>query len=315
MGQNASTSKKKKKKRITRKQLQRRRLMGLLALLVILFLISLSCASCVRCVCGIGTGQEGTTTDPTAAAAVTTEEATEATTATTEPTTQAETLPQEYLVSTLPDSHSISVPVLSQYPDLPTGNEITSLTMVLNYLGFDVTDVTLANNFLTCAERGTATFSQAFIGSPFDSNGLGCFAPVIVDTAQKYLASQNSGRYVKSLSADDFDEILLHVASNHPVLVWVSQDLEPVSEEYCFTIYETATTDATEEGDTTAATVQSTSTDVYWISNATCVVLTGYDKVNNTVTVNDPTQGEVTYDMGLFKSSYNALYKQAVIIY
>ncbi|MGN0632094.1 MAG: hypothetical protein ACI4JN_12290, partial [Ruminococcus sp.] len=77
-----------------------------------------------------------------------------------------------------------------------------------------------------------------------------------------------------------------------------------------------AVTSETTETTTTAAINENEARqDVYWISNATCVVLKGYDVKNDTVTIIDPAQGEITYDMGMFKTSYNALYKQAVIIY
>lgn len=312
-----------KRPRVTRKQLQRRRIGALVVLLVVIFLLSTGCSSCIRCACKT----DAPSVSPSAPAAVT--GTTAPTEASTQLTTEAVTLPDEYLVDTMPESYQIPVEYVSQYPELPTGNEVTSLTMVLNYLGYDVRKETLANNFLTCAETGTATFSQAYIGSPFDNYGMGCFAPVIVDTAQKYLKAQGSGRYVKALNADNFDDLLHRVASNYPILVWVSQGLEPVNEEYCFTIYGDAAAQTTapvvgtavpigEEVPTTApaeATEAASKQDVYWISNATCVVLTGYDLENNTVTVIDPSQGEITYDMGLFKTSYNALYKQAVIIY
>lgn len=39
-------------------------------------------------------------------------------------------------------------PEIMQMPELPTGCEITALTMVLNYYGFDVDKVTLATEYL-----------------------------------------------------------------------------------------------------------------------------------------------------------------------
>ncbi len=311
------------RKRVTRKQLRNRRIGGLIVLLIIIFLISKGCASCIRCACGSGDKDNKTNTEITAVT----------TTGTTAATVPEVIQPQEYLVGKLPDSHQITVPVIKQKPELPTGSEVTALAMVLNHLGYDVTKEELAKVYLPCADRGSATFTQAFIGSPFEADGLGCFAPVIVDTAQKYILTQGGGKYVKSLNADSFDDVLLRVASNHPVIVWVNQDLELRSEEYCFTVYgDTAITRPAVTttpviggiGTTTAATTTATTTpmlntsskqDVYWIPNATCVVLTGYDLDNETVTVIDPAQGEITYDMGMFKTSYNALSKQAVIVY
>lgn len=308
------------KKKVTRKQLRNRRIGGLIVLLLIIFLFAKGCAGCIKCACGTGDEEK----DAAQTTAVTTE--------TTVLTTTADSLlPQEYLVGELPDAHQITIPVIYQKPELPTGGEVTSLAMVLNHLGYEVSKETLAQYYLTCAERGEATFSQAFIGSPFEDDGLGCFAPVIADTARKYLSSQASSRSVKMLSVDNFEDVLLRVASNHPVLVWINHDLELQQEEYCFTVYgqgmvTTAVTTApamdasagdTSETAATTAPVITTSQkqDVYWIPNATCVVLTGYDLDNETVTVVDPLQGEITYDMGMFKTSYNALSKQAVIIY
>lgn len=315
----------KPKKRVTRKQLRNRRIGGLIVLLLIIFLLSKGCASCIRCACKSDDKENSST--------VTTTSSTEATT---QPVTES-ALPQENLVDTLPASYKIeNIPVIYQEPELPTGSEVTSLTMLLNYLGFEIDKETIAQNYMTCAERGEATFSQAFIGSPFNSDGLGCFAPVIVDTAMKYLSSQGSDRTVKALNADTFDDVLLRVASDYPVLVWINTNLELMQEEYCFTVYGTNGIYTTTPPQTTSVIIMGTTApqtaettpevttavsaddfkqDVYWIPNATCVLLTGFDTVNDTVTIIDPMQGEITYNMGMFKTSYNALYKQAVVIY
>lgn len=318
------------KKKVTRKQLRRRRIGGLIVLLLIIFLMSTGCASCIRCACGSGKDkaeEDGKTT-------------TTAVTEQTALTTVGTTFPQEQLIDTLPESFEIDIPVIYNEPELPTGGEVTSLAMVLNYMGYSIDKQELAKNYLPCADRGEATFTQAFIGSPFETDGMGCFAPVIAETAQKYISSQGGGKTVKVLNADSFDEVLLRVASGYPVMVWVNRNLELRQEEYCFTVYGTgnilslnteppvqtstivlgttapAATSETTETTTTAAIIANESRqDVYWISNATCVVLKGYDVKNDTVTIIDPSQGEITYDMGMFKTSYNALYKQAVIIY
>lgn len=319
----------KHKKRVTRKQLQRRRIGGLIVLLILIFLLSKGCASCIHCACKTDENSNINESTTTSSSDVSTPQTSEVIPET--------SLPQEQLVETLPKSHQITVPVIYQEPELPTGSEITSLTMLLNYLGFETDKVTLSDNFMPRAERGDATFSQAFIGDPKTSDGLGCFAPVIVETAQKYLNSQGSSRTVKSLNADSFDDVLLRVASDYPVLVWINSNLELCQEEYCFTLYGTGGASTTTKTESTSTVVLGTSSqefnepttepattiamenqykqDVYWIPNAICVLLTGYDTVNNTVTIIDPKQGEITYNMGMFKTSYNALYKQAVIIY
>lgn len=276
------------------------------------------------------------------------------------------TAEREYLVDHVPDAYRIDMEIVLQNPELPTGCEITSLTMVLNYLGFGITKTELVDGYLTCKEPGTATFKEAFIGSPYDSSSYGCFAPVIIDTANKYLNSNNSGRIVKNLTGSDFDFLLKEVASNHPVIIWTSINQVDVYEDYAFTIPE-ENIEITEDntvnnemeynsenikindenyasgsvGDGTILDDQSeyvfddsqknlnangtmeknleqgsiNGKDVYWIVNEHCVVLMGYDIVNNNVIVADPLEGEVVYDMTRFKKLYQDLYKQAVIIY
>ena len=48
----------------------------------------------------------------------------------------------------LPDTVQLNVENILQNPELPNGCEITSAAIVLNYLGFDIDKVTLAENCL-----------------------------------------------------------------------------------------------------------------------------------------------------------------------
>lgn len=43
-------------------------------------------------------------------------------------------------------------PIVLQMPELPTGCEITALTMVLNYYGYPVDKVSMVSNFLPLAD-------------------------------------------------------------------------------------------------------------------------------------------------------------------
>ena len=80
-------------------------------------------------------------------------------------------------------------PVL-QNPELPTGCEVTTLTAALNYAGYPVDKVTMADKYLIQSDPYLTTFGEAFVGSPHNSNAWGCYAPVIVETAQNYIAAQ-----------------------------------------------------------------------------------------------------------------------------
>lgn len=305
MAESATPHAPRPKKRVTRTQARNRRIIALLLLALFVFLIRKGCVACVH--------SHNDKKNNTAAVTTTT---TEETTTVPEPTP---TIPQttvtdpptsEYLISgDLPTTYSMEVDPILQLPELPTGCEITTLAMLLDAVGFQVDKVQLAEGYLTCKSEGEATFQQAFIGSPYDSAGYGCYAPVIVDTARKYLAAQNSGRIVKDLTGAKFEDLLQEVASNHPVAIWASIDLVDIQEVYAYTIYNYTETNS--DGSTSTP----KDLDVYWLENEHVYLLKGYDLDRNVVIVNDSLNGEMEYDMNRFKECYEQCYKQAVIIY
>ena len=63
-------------------------------------------------------------------------------------------------------SAHLNVEFLSQKPELPTGCEITSLTTVLNYLGYDVSKETMANEYLPKCDISEVSFWDYFLGDP-----------------------------------------------------------------------------------------------------------------------------------------------------
>ncbi|MDO5559493.1 MAG: C39 family peptidase [Oscillospiraceae bacterium] len=193
-----------------------------------------------------------------------------------------------------PDKYDIDVDYIYQNPELPTGCEVTSLTMLLNYLGFDVSKTELVDNFLTMDYQGTKTFDQAFIGSPYTDAGYGCFAPVIVSTAQDYLDSVGSTYEPLNITGTEFDLLYDYISNDNPVVVWTSMYLMETYEDFCYTAAD--------------------GTDVYWYVNEHCMLLTGYDKENNTITAADPLCGLMLYNADAFKEKYDTLGKQAVVI-
>ena len=51
-----------------------------------------------------------------------------------------------------------------------------------------------------------------------------------------------------------------------------------------------------------------------FLINEHCVLLCGYDLDANTVTVCDPLEGKIEYDMDKFEDRYQLVYQQAVVI-
>lgn len=195
----------------------------------------------------------------------------------------------------LPDYYYINVEPVYQNPELPTGCEITALTTLLNYKGYYVDKLTMCDDFLNIDYNGNSSFYEAFIGDPRSGVGFGCYAPVIADAADKYLKYADSDENAFDMTGTELDELFYYISNDCPVVVWATMSLVPSEDRYCWT---------TPDGE-----------EVWWHVNEHCMVLTGYDYTNETVTVCDPLKGEMTYSMYAFKERYDELEMQSVIIY
>lgn len=192
-------------------------------------------------------------------------------------------------------NYYIQVNPIYQEPELPAGCEITTLTALLNYLGYSIDKVSLCDEFLPIDLTCTKTFNEAYIGNPKDDTGFGCYSPVIVKTAQDYLSSVKSQQSAVNISGCSFQQLFMQIEKNRPVIVWTSIGLVDIREYYCWT--------------------SPSGEEARWIENEHCVLLTGFDYNNSTVTVCDSLEGERQYSMELFEYRFNQLGNQAVIIY
>ena len=185
-----------------------------------------------------------------------------------------------------------------QNPELPTGCEITSLTMLLNHIGFDADKLDLADNYLPKGEYRKADYNKVFVGDPRTGKGYGCMAGVIAAAAESYLDGQEdaSGWRVKDLTGSEPEELYEYVCKGDPVVVWASINMGEIIPDYV------SWTDA-ETGRT-----------ISWYGGEHCLLLTGYDLDERLVYVNDPLKGKVTYDMDIFEQRYEEMQKNAVVI-
>jgi len=193
-------------------------------------------------------------------------------------------------------TQSILLPVsnILQLPQLPTGCEITSLTIVLNYLGYHVDKEEMASDYLEKAEPYEGSFNDYFIGSPWDEYAWGCYAPVITKSANHFLNDQGSKLIANNITGSSMEELCIQIEAGNPVIVWTSQALD---EETTITpiLLENGTTD-------------------YWYSNEHCVVIIGYDLQKGTLTVCDPLEGIVERDFNTFTARYEEFQRMGVII-
>ena len=191
-----------------------------------------------------------------------------------------------------PNSFSLDIPFVNQYPELPTGCEITALTTVLNYLGYNVDKLTMADYYLDKGKMGEVSPYKAFVGNPRDEDSCGAFAPVLVNSATKYLKSQRSYMNVYNITGAQYNELLDYVDDGHPVLVWETMYMkEP---------YESCTWNIDGEN-------------IMWLSREHAMVLIGYTQ--STYIMADPLRGICEYDKELVETRYKSMGKQAIVIY
>lgn len=210
-------------------------------------------------------------------------------------------------------SPTLNVPVLSssgrlkafieaesilQNPELPTGCETVSLTMLLRYIGFDADKLTIADEYLPKGEYRKSDYNKVFVGDPRNKLAYGCTAAVICETAEKYLKDfDEDGKFrVRNMTGSSAEELYKFIDNNTPVIVWATIDMRDIIDDLV----------SWRDGKTGQI--------ISWNGNEHCLLLTGYDREENLVYVNDPLKGAVSYDMALFEQRYEEMERNAVVI-
>lgn len=166
----------------------------------------------------------------------------------------------------LPDHILLDVPLLKQMdaPRLYNGCEVTSLAMLLNYHGFNVSKNELAQKIkrvpLNEPQNLKGNPNEGFVGNMEDGPGLGVYHGPIVDLARKY-----AGKRVIDLTNQPFSKIINKVAHGNPVWIITTTRFGPVS--------------VFEEWKTPQGTIKIT-------FSQHSVVITGYDE--DYIYINDP---------------------------
>lgn len=194
----------------------------------------------------------------------------------------------------------IPVDIVLQYPELPNGCEITSLTCILNYYGYPVTKTEMSDTYLSKQPfkrigdklYGANPF-KAYAGDPRNAGGYFSYAPPIVEAANQYFRTTGQEDRAIDISGRSRQEIMGLLDRGIPVVIWVTLDLSQprLTESWYFH-------DSKE----------------YFLapSNLHAVVLSGYS--GNLVHVMDPLKGHRSHDANVFFHSYEALGSQALMI-
>lgn len=199
-------------------------------------------------------------------------------------------------VKKMSESAIIRVPLTKQLPELPTGCEVTSLTMALGFYDIRVSKTSLSDYFLEKGDNKASDYKKVFVGNPRDAHSFGCYAGVIKKCADKFLSTVKTRSFeVNDISGCDPQRLYAYTDMGYPVIVWATNNMIP-------TVKGSEWADA-ETGKT-----------VSWVANEHCMLLTGYDMKKKCVYMNDPLYGIISFDMALFEERFNDLEKQAVVI-
>ncbi|WPC19344.1 C39 family peptidase [Pediococcus inopinatus] len=107
----------------------------------------------------------------------------------------------------------LNVKRISQNLQLPTGCEITAVTMMVNYAGAKVSKMKLAKEM---PRTKTKDGNKGFIGSPYSKSGWWVYPPALMKTVKKYTKS------VINMTGSSFNSIKKQINKKHPVVVWIS---------------------------------------------------------------------------------------------
>lgn len=179
----------------------------------------------------------------------------------------------------------------SQYPDYPTGCEVTALYILLEYYDVEVTMEELVEAlpkgpipwYDANGVRYGANPAKQFVGDPRYSDSYGVFNEPIRETAEQF----KTGAIAKTgATLDDIKEI---ITSGNPVIAWYTTNIE-ASIEYRqeWLDYDTGET-------------------VIWPAYEHAVVIYGFDDYNN-IMYRDPSTGSsAAVGWDTFKEAFEEL--------
>ena len=211
---------------------------------------------------------------------------------------QGMTAPTPEPAAAAPEEKHLSVPLLCQYPELPTGCESTAAAMVLQYYGDTVTPTTFAADWLPRSEafytkngvQHGPDPARFFAGDPFSAYAYGCFAPVIVTAVQEHstrcTAFAVTGHTLAQLCREYLDR-------DKPLLIWATMGMQPKKQGNRWQLPDGSS--------------------FTWPAGEHCLVLVGYTA--DSYCFNDPQTGAVVrYAKALCETRFTELGQQAVCI-
>lgn len=195
---------------------------------------------------------------------------------------------------TLKSAQKLDVPLENQYPELPNGCEVTSLSMLLQYYGIKVNKLNLSENIKHVSSytddgkyRGNP--HVGFVGYMSQANAGWC----VYNEPLEQIGLKYTNR-IKNFTNHDFIQVMKLVSDGHPVLIITTTNFNHVND---------------------MQTWQTAQGEVQVTPSSHACVITGFDKKERIVYVNDPfgTKNKKVPWQNLEKS-YNQQGKQALYL-
>lgn len=202
-----------------------------------------------------------------------------------------------------PENVNVTVECILQNPELPTGCEATSGTMLLRAYGYQAEKMDVAEKMEKGkiidkdGRRYAGHPDDVFIGNPTSTHGFGAFPNVLAKAMQKVIDEQNGAHRAVPMYGKSQQEILEIVDKGIPLCIWSSQgnvEIQALTGWYLM-----------KDGKYL---------DEYftWPSNEHVLVMTGYD--DNSVFVCDPLKGERSFPRESFFRHYEQVGSYALML-
>ncbi len=205
----------------------------------------------------------------------------------------------------IPDAMVLkNVPFQTQNGMLPTGCELVSALMMLQYHDVNVDiDAVVANTNSVYPEKIERNVyaphpTKAFIGSPDDPTSFGCYPPVITDMMSSLLP--DSLEAVETTGTDLKELAETYLPQGLPVLVWATIDMQETYEEIGWYLLDENN--------------QPTDEWFYWKAREHCLLLIGYNE--NYYFFHDPLAdaAPTPYDRALVEERFASLGKMSAVV-
>ena len=126
-----------------------------------------------------------------------------------------------------------------QNPELPTGCEITAMTMVIRYYGLEADKMEMALTYLpgeimmyrweAIGKYYGSDLNRYFIGDP-RKKGYVCGTGAVVTAANRFVKKERAVFRAVDITGTQPEELYSYVSRDVPVVVWVTTYMNPRKE-------------------------------------------------------------------------------------